>query len=62
MFALLASLPEIDIDLTPLFESIATYLPIFVAIFGIAGGIAAAIVLARFVINAVIRAFSGSQV
>lgn len=61
-FIPLASLPEIDVDLSPLFESLATYVPIFIAIFGIAGGIAAAVVLARFVINAVISAFRGGEV
>lgn len=54
--------PTLDFDLTPFFDALNTYLPIFIGLFAIVGGIAGAIALARFVINAVVKAFSGGSI
>lgn len=52
----------LDFDLTPFFDALNTYLPIFIGLFAIVGGIAGAIALARFVINAVVNAFRGGSI
>jgi hypothetical protein len=52
----------IDFDLEPFFTSLNTYLPIFIGLFAIVGGIAGAMALARYVIGAVVRAFSGGTI
>lgn len=52
----------LNIDLNPLFDNINTYIPVFFGIFAIPGGIAIAIVLVRFIINAVRGAFEGKSV
>lgn len=57
-----ASTPTIAFDLTPFFDSLNLYLPIFIGLFGIVGGIAGAMALARYVIGAVVRAFSGQSI
>ena len=51
--------PSLEFDLTPFFDSLNTYLPIFIGIFAIVGGIAGAMALAKMVINAVVNAFKG---
>jgi hypothetical protein len=51
--------PSLSFDLTPFFDSLNTYLPIFIGIFAIVGGIAGAMALAKMVINAVVNAFKG---
>lgn len=56
------STPTITFDLTPFFDSLNSYLPIFIGLFGIVGGIAGAMALARYVIGAVVRAFSGGSI
>ncbi len=53
---------SIDFDLTPFFDSLNTYLPIFIGLFAVIGGIAGAMALARYVIGAVVKAFSGGQI
>jgi len=50
----------IDFDLAPFFESLNVYLPIFIGLFAVIGGIAGAMALAKFVIGAVVKAFSGT--
>jgi hypothetical protein len=50
----------IDFNLDPFFDSLNTYLPIFIGLFAVIGGIAGAMALARYVIGAVVKAFSGS--
>jgi hypothetical protein len=52
----------ISFDLDAFFESLNTYIPVFMAIFGVVGGIAAAISLVRFIINSVINAFNGGRI
>jgi hypothetical protein len=52
----------ISFDLDEFFESLNTYIPVFMAIFGVVGGIAAAISLVRFIINSVINAFNGGRI
>jgi hypothetical protein len=52
----------IEFDLDPFFDSLNTYLPIFIGLFAIVGGIAGAMALARYVIGAVVRAFSGGSI
>jgi hypothetical protein len=52
----------LDLDLSPVFTSINQYLPTFLGIFGIIGGIAIAIVIAKFVINAIKGAFTGKDI
>lgn len=49
----------INIDMTPFFENMNTYIPIFFGIFAIVGGIMAAMALSKLVINAVVSALSG---
>lgn len=51
----------LEFDLTPFFDSLNTYLPIFIGLFAIVGGIAGAMALARYVINAVVNAFKGGS-
>jgi len=53
--------PTLEFDLTPFFDSLNMYLPIFIGIFAIVGGIAGAMALAKFVINAVVNAFKGGS-
>jgi hypothetical protein len=53
--------PTLTFDLTPFFDSLNTYLPIFIGLFAIVGGIAGAMALARYVINAVVNAFKGGS-
>jgi hypothetical protein len=53
---------QLDIDLTPLFTSINQNLPTFFGIFAVVGGLSIAIVLARYLINAVKGAFEGKDV
>lgn len=48
-------------DLTPFFDSLNVYLPIFIGLFAIVGGIAGAMALARYVINAIVSAFKGGS-
>jgi len=50
---------SISLDMTPFFTSLNSYLPTFVGIFGLIGGIAAALGFARFIIGTVVRALSG---
>jgi hypothetical protein len=52
----------LDLDLSPVFTSINNYLPAFLGIFGVIGGIAIAIVIAKFVINAIKGAFTGKDI
>ena len=49
---------DLQVDIDPLFTQIETFFPIFFTIFAIIGGIAAAIVLGKTIINAVVEAFS----
>lgn len=57
-----SSTPTINFDLTPFFDSLNVYLPIFITLFGVIGGIAGAMALARYIIGAVVRAFSGGSI
>src|SRR5690349_8970745 len=50
---------QLEIDMGPLFTNINTYLPIMFGIFAVAGGITIAMVLAKFLINAIKGAFEG---
>lgn len=50
----------LDFNLDPFFAALNQYLPIFIGLFAIIGGIAGAMALARYVIGAVVRAFSGT--
>jgi hypothetical protein len=52
----------IEFDLSPFFTSLNQYLPIFIGLFAVIGGIAGAMALARYVIGAVVRAFSGGTI
>lgn len=56
--AALASV-TLDFDLDPFFTALNTYLPIFIGLFAVIGGIAGAMALANFVIGKVVDAFSG---
>lgn len=49
----------LDFDLDPFFTALNNYLPIFIGLFAIIGGIAGAMALANFVIGKVVDAFSG---
>jgi hypothetical protein len=50
---------SIEWDLTPFFDSLNTYLPLFIGLFAVIGGIAGAMALSKFVIGAVVDAFKG---
>ena len=52
---------QLEFDLSPFFDSLNTYLPIFIGLFAIVGGIAGAMALARYVINAIVNAFKGGS-
>ena len=54
--------PTIDFDLAPFFTSLNQYLPIFIGLFAVIGGIAGAMALASFVIGKVVDAFSGKSI
>lgn len=54
------TLPTIDVQ--PLFDGIATYLPWVFAILAVPTGLVLAFALARFIINAFINAFKGGKV
>ena len=50
---------SIDLDLTPFFESLNTWLPTFLGVFGLIGGIAAAIAFGRYIVSLIVDALSG---
>lgn len=52
----------ITLDMQPFFDSLNTYLPTFVQIFGLIGGIAAALGFARFIIGSVVDALRGGGI
>ncbi len=49
----------IDFDLQPFFDSLNQYLPIFIGLFALIGGIAGAMAISKYIIGAVVDAFSG---
>lgn len=51
----------LDIDVQPLFDAINNYIPVFFGLLSIAGGITIALLIARFIINAISDAFSGRR-
>lgn len=50
---------SINLDLTPFFDSLNDYLPTFLGIFGLIGGIAAAIAFGRYIVGLIVDALSG---
>ena len=58
-FALLGQSVDLQIDMTPFFEQLNQWLPTFVQIFGIIGGISGALFLSKMIIGAVVNAFRG---
>lgn len=50
---------SIDLDLTPFFDSMNQYLPIFMGVFGIIGGIIAALAFSRYIVGLISNALSG---
>lgn len=50
---------SVSFDLQPFFDSINTYLPTFIGLFAIVGGVAGAMALAKYVIGSIVDAFSG---
>lgn len=50
---------SIDLSLDSFFTSLNQYLPTFLGIFGLIGGIAAAMGFARYIINVVVHALEG---
>lgn len=56
-----ASAQSFDVDLQPFFDNLNIYLPLFISIFAIVGGIAGAIALAKLVINAIVKTFQGGS-
>lgn len=49
----------LNFNLDPFFESLNQYLPIFIGLFAVIGGIAGAMALSNFVIGKVVDAFTG---
>jgi hypothetical protein len=52
--------PTLDLDVTPLFDSMNGYIPLFLAIFAIPGGIVIAIALVRMIIDSIGNAIKGA--
>jgi len=52
---------SIDWDLQPFFDSLNTYLPVFIGLFAVVGGIAGAMALSKYVIGAIVDAFRGGK-
>ncbi len=52
---------SIDLDLTSFFTSLNLYLPVFMGIFGMIGGIIAALAFARYIISLISGALSGNS-
>jgi hypothetical protein len=52
---------SIEVDLQPFFDNLSIYLPVFIGIFGIVAAIAGAMALARNIMSAVVKAFSGGS-
>lgn len=50
---------SIDLDLQPFFDSLNQYLPTFLGIFGLIGGISAAIVFGRYIVKFLVDALGG---
>ena len=53
---------SLNVDLQPFFDSINSYLPTFIGLFGLIGGIVAAMKFAQYIIGIVTRALSGGNV
>lgn len=51
--------PTLEFDVTPLFDAMNDYIPLFMTVLGIAGGIAAASALVSMVLRQIVNAFSG---
>lgn len=49
---------SLDLDLQPFFDQLNTFLPIFLNLFAVVGGISAAMVLSKTIIEAIVSAFS----
>lgn len=52
---------SISLDMTPFFTALNTYLPTFVSIFGLIGGIAAALGFAKYIIGTIVNALRGGS-
>lgn len=52
---------ELVIDVTPLYESISAYIPMFLVLFAIPGGIVIAVSLVRMIVNAVGNAIKSAS-
>ena len=50
---------SISLDLQPFFDSMNAYLPTFMALFGLIGGIVAAMQFSQYIVGIVTRALSG---
>jgi hypothetical protein len=57
MFSILASTPTIDIDTTTLFDSINDWIPLFMGLLAIVGGIRIGRAIVMWIIDAVTDAF-----
>lgn len=58
-FAQTTTAPTLEFDVTPLFDAMNDYIPLFMTVLGIAGGIAAASALVSMVLRQIVNAFSG---
>lgn len=52
---------SIEFDMQPFFDSLNDWLPTFISIFAIVGGIIGAMALARYIIGMVVQAFRGGS-
>ena len=52
----------IDIDLTPFFDSLNQYLPTFIGIFALIGGIGGAIIFSKYIIGTILDVFGGKGI
>ena len=53
---------SLDLDLSPFFDQLNIYLPVFLGLFAIIGAIGGAIALSKMIIGAVVNAFSGKSI
>ena len=60
MIPILAQL-SLNIDLQPLFDAINQFLPIFLPVVAIGGGISIALALAIFLVNTIKRSIGGGR-
>jgi hypothetical protein len=52
---------QLDIDLQPLFDAINQFIPVFLPVIAIGGGIAIALALSTFLVNMIKKSIGGGR-